>query len=91
MLYRLNFNARNVTVNDVGQALEYLMEDTRSIKSSKLCCDLIFINVMITPNRLIQGFTCAGIIPSQYIHFSSFSGIGTVGKWYIRSGMYAFK
>ena len=33
-----------------------------------------------------HAFTCAGIIPRQYINFSTFSGIGTVGKRYITSG-----
>ena len=30
--------------------------------------------------RLIHGFTCAGILPTQYLHFSHFAGIGVVGK-----------
>ena len=36
--------------------------------------------------RLIHGFTCAGILPTQYLHFSQFAGIGVVGKWYIQAG-----
>ena len=35
--------------------------------------------------RLVHAFTCAGILPSQYIHFSKFATIGVVGKWYIRA------
>ena len=34
----------------------------------------------------IHGFTCAGILPSQYNHFSQFAGIGMVGSWYIQAG-----
>ena len=38
-------------------------------------------------NRLVHAFTCAGMLPRQYINFSAFAGIGTVGKWYIGKGM----
>lgn len=38
--------------------------------------------------RLVHAFTAAGIIPSQYIHLSSFAEMGVVGKWYINNGMY---
>ena len=34
--------------------------------------------------RLVHVFTCACMLPHQYINFSTFAGIGTVGKWYIR-------
>ena len=27
------------------------------------------------------------MMPSQYIHFSEFSQLGTVGKWYIKHGV----
>ena len=33
---------------------------------------------------MIHAFTCAEILPSQYAHFSAFSGLGTVGHNYIR-------
>ncbi len=36
--------------------------------------------------RVVYGFTCAGILPSQYTHFSQFCGLGTVGQSYIRQG-----
>ena len=36
--------------------------------------------------RLIHAFTCTGILPRQYIHFSLFAHLGTVGKWYIDQG-----
>ena len=36
--------------------------------------------------RLVHAFTFAGILPRQYINFSNFAGIGTVGKWYIHKG-----
>ena len=37
--------------------------------------------------RLIHGSTCAGILPSQYLHFSQFAGIGVLGSWHIQAGM----
>ena len=45
--------------------------------------DFIFINFC----RLVHAFTTAGIIPSQYTHFSMFAELGVVGKWYINNGM----
>ena len=33
---------------------------------------------MFLCTRCVHAFTCAGIIPSQYINSSCFSGIGTV-------------
>ena len=36
--------------------------------------------------RMVHSFTCAGILPSQYINMSQFSGMGTVGNAYIRAG-----
>ena len=37
--------------------------------------------------RLVHGFTCAGVLPTQYIHFTRFAGIGSIGHAYIRQGM----
>ena len=37
---------------------------------------------------MVHSFTCAGILPSQYIHFSKFAGIGVVGHGYIKHGMF---
>ena len=31
-------------------------------------------------------FTCAGILPTQYLHFCEFAGIGGAGKRYIKTG-----
>ena len=38
--------------------------------------------------RFVHAFTSAGILPSQYLHFSKFASIGIVGKWYIQQGLY---
>lgn len=37
-------------------------------------------------SRLVHAFTAAGIIPSQYTHFSTFAELGVVGKWYTSNG-----
>lgn len=37
-------------------------------------------------NRMIHGFTCAGMLPTQYIKLSRFAGIGTVKHGYISKG-----
>ena len=36
--------------------------------------------------RLVRGFTSAGVLPTQYVNFAKFSGIGSVGHGYIRQG-----
>ena len=36
--------------------------------------------------RMVRSFTCAGILPSQYMHMSQFAGMGAVGHSYIRAG-----
>ena len=36
--------------------------------------------------RLVHAFTCAGILPTQYLKFIEFDGIGGVGKRYIKTG-----
>ena len=46
---------------------------------------LAFIIVFLR-GRLVHAFTCAGILPSQYIHFCQFATLGVVGKWYIQQG-----
>ena len=35
---------------------------------------------------MVHGFTCAGILPSQYMNLNKFAGIGRVGGSYIRRG-----
>ena len=37
--------------------------------------------------RMVHAFTCAGILPTQYINFCKFAGIGGVKKSYIHSGL----
>ena len=39
----------------------------------------------------MHAFTCAGILPNQYINFSAHANLGSVGDWYIRSGVSFFK
>ena len=59
-----------------------------SSTKSKICWDSLCHDVIstMTCNRLIRGFTCADMLPSQYYHFSQFSGIGVVGSWYVQAG-----
>ncbi|XP_064382205.1 uncharacterized protein LOC135331087 [Halichondria panicea] len=35
--------------------------------------------------KIVHAFTCAGVLPSQYLHFSSHAGLGKVSSWYISS------
>lgn len=54
---------------------------------------LICIHVVIhIAYRLVHGFTCAGVLPTQYINFARSVGLGRMGHAYIRQGnccMYA--
>ena len=40
----------------------------------------VHVCVCVSSFRLVHAFTCAGILPRQYIHFSLFAHLGTVGK-----------
>ncbi|XP_064383612.1 uncharacterized protein LOC135332186 isoform X1 [Halichondria panicea] len=44
----------------------------------------VFGGHFLVNQKMVHSFTCAGIIPSQYIHLSMFAGLGTVGHAYIR-------
>ena len=44
---------------------------------------VVYVNICFC--RLIHAFTCADILPSQYMHFSKFATLGVVGKWGIQS------
>ena len=37
-------------------------------------------------SRMVHGFTCAGILPSQYMNMNRFANVGSVGGSYIRQG-----
>ena len=38
--------------------------------------------------RLVHSFTCAGILPTQYLKFSRFAGMGHVGYKYMEKGFF---
>ena len=40
----------------------------------------------ICTRSLVHAFTCAGMLPQQYIKLSMFVEIGVNGKWYIDKG-----
>ena len=46
-----------------------------------LCVFLIFC-------RMVQAFTCAGILPQHYLKIFQFAEMGVNGKWYIDKGVY---
>ena len=37
--------------------------------------------------RFVHAFTCAGVLPTKYIHFSKFAGVGNVGHGYVKQGI----
>ena len=39
---------------------------------------------------MVHGFTCAGILPSQYAHLTQFADLGNIGHGYIRQGLFEF-
>ena len=36
---------------------------------------------------MVHAFTCAGILPSQYVHFIAHADLDTLGPWYMSSGI----
>ena len=47
------------------------------------CVNSIFVCV----RRMVHGFTCAGLLPSQYTNFTQFCRLGNVGHSYIRQAV----
>ena len=84
--WNLDVPQGDVAQDDGGQGWGGVTSSTKS----KICWDSLCHDVIstMTCNRLIHGFTCAGMLPSQYYHFSQFSGIGVVGSWYVQAGKY---
>ena len=80
-----NFTALLVMLKSGGLVLGVWEDATLSIRSTKTYFSCTCTILVILLYRLIHAFTCAGILPSQYIHFSQFATIGVVGKWYITS------
>ena len=52
----------------------------------KVCLVILYQIDIHVYYMLGHAFTCAGILPRQYIKFSSSAGIGTVEKWYNHKG-----
>ena len=44
------------------------------------------VTYMYITCRLVHGFTCAGVLPTQYINFARFADLGRMGHAYIRQG-----
>lgn len=47
----------------------------------------MYVTASFAYYRFVHAFTCAGILPTQYIHFSKFAGVGKVGYGYIKQGI----
>ncbi|XP_064401110.1 uncharacterized protein LOC135347149 [Halichondria panicea] len=54
------------------------------VQKRKWSSSRVFGGHYLVNQKVVHGFTCAGILPSQYTHFSQFCGLGTVGQSYIR-------
>ena len=39
---------------------------------------------------MVHGFTCTGILPSQYAHLTQFADLENIGHSYIRQGLFEF-
>ena len=51
-----------------------------------VCAASITIIIFPISRRLVHAFTCAGMLPQQYIKLSKFAEIGVNGKWDIDKG-----
>ena len=78
---------RSVKRRGGGRVQGFLEEDTWSIRGISYIQAFSPMCLVTVAFRLIHGFACAGILPSQYLHFSQFAGIGVIGSWYIQAGM----
>ena len=47
---------------------------------------IIYIHCWFVYSRLVHSFTCAGILPTQYLKFCKFAGMGHVGYRYMEKG-----
>ena len=45
---------------------------------------ILYIYYVVVVCRLVHSFTCAGILPAQYIKFCEFGGMGHVGHRYMK-------
>ena len=52
------------------------------------CQHLVIILLALHACRLIHAFTCADMLPSQFMNFCKFAEIGVVSCKYIHSGRY---
>ena len=78
--WNLDVPQGDVAQDDGGQVQGWLGDVTSSTKS-KICWDSLYHDVIST-------MTCNRLMPSQYYHFSQFSGIGVVGSWNVQAGKY---
>ena len=56
-----------------------------------VCVYLVYVCMIIQIyflmcTRVVHSFTCAGILPTQYLKFSMFAGMGRVGHKYMEKG-----
>ena len=50
------------------------------------CLSVAYLFYILTIPRMVHAFTCAGVLPTQYIKMSTFAGIGHVGHGYMKKG-----
>ena len=48
------------------------------------------VQISMSTSRMVHAFTCAGILPRQYIRFSQFAEMGAVHERYIHSSEFCF-
>ena len=67
------------------------MDVTWLIKSIYMNTCASYVTVNMTRGflhfRMVHAYTCAGILPTQYINFCNLAGIGGMKKSYIYSGV----
>ena len=92
MYSMLNFAVEGAKSPDRhGPAPDFLEDATWSTKSklhvvpaARLWNKCGIITIDFISFRLVHAFTCAGILPRQYLNFTEFANLGTVGKKYIK-------
>ena len=87
MSFVWSFSASSVRRSSGGLVHGHLEDATLPTRSGLPLLSLMYYRNGIL-FRIEHAFTCADILPSQYIHFTTQANLGMLGPYYINSGEY---
>ena len=84
----LSFCVVVATRRGLGPVQECVVVFSWPIKGKLIITPTQFACMLLChPIRFVHAFMCAHVLPTQYIHFSKFAGIGKIGHGYINQGI----